>query len=28
VLVKDMPFLLEKVVPVRMVRDNLYRISF
>ncbi len=28
VLVKDTPFLLEKVVPVRMVSDNLYSISF
>ena len=28
VLVKDTPFLLEKVMPVRMVSNNLYSISF
>src|SRR5262245_53573899 len=27
VLVQDTPFLLEQVVPVRMIRDNLYSIS-
>jgi hypothetical protein len=27
-LVKDTPFLLEQVVPVRMVSNNLYSISF
>lgn len=27
VLVQDRPFLLAKVVPVRMVRDNLYSTS-
>src|SRR5262245_31337333 len=28
VLMKDTPFLLEQVMPVRMIRDNLYSVSF